>query len=156
MNEVAFKTFLIESFTPDIALSLTMKQVLKHENGNIEFLNPQSASQNAKHFLNILNREVHGNIGVRIGKKLKVITTIEGSWTEEKRYHLHMAIKYPEEIAMNEISKVRFRNQVQSCWLRTRWGYHEYDIQDIYDWKGWLNYISKEGTDSVDFNNCHW
>ena len=126
------------------AATLTMKQRV----GNHE-LDTIAASQNMRHFLNVLNQKLFKNSYTRYGKKLTVIPFLESSAWD--RLHYHVAIEIP-----NRIEFEPFCNLTKSIWRQTRFGHQEADIQHLYN-HGWIDYSMKHYnfTYTLDIENMH-
>lgn len=126
----------------DLAVTLTMKQ----QDGPTS-LDQLEASKNLRHFFNRLNNRVYGNAFRRFGRKVAVISMLEKSISGRLHYHLAMKNPFPSiEICQEAI---------EDCWSKTRWGYHEVDVQPIYS-TGWIGYITKDKRiDGWDVENTH-
>lgn len=113
-----------------------------------EKLDSIKASQNMRHFLNLLNKKAFGNSASRQGVKVEVIPVLETSTGGRLHYHLAIENPQPEQPFWFEI-------QIEKLWKKTRWGYSENNIQHGAD-AGWVNYITKLGPyDEVDWENLH-
>lgn len=141
-------------FNNPIAVTLTLKRLTYSEiNGTKihSYLDDVKTTQNIRHFLNRLNQRIFGNRFRRFGKRLKVIPVIEGD--KKTRPHIHFTFDIP-----NHLSKDDFTLMVRECWERTQFGYHQYDITQIYDLRGWIDYNLKTRSKddygrSVDWEN---
>lgn len=129
---------------PFIGVTLTLKHQVNHEN-----LDPIKCSQNLRHFMNVLNKKVYGNRHSKYGYKLQVFPVLEKSSGD--RLHYHLIIEHPRELPL-----LRFKELIQSNWIKTRFGHREIHIDDSVD-SGWTNYITKfhYTTDQVDWENVH-
>jgi len=126
----------------DLAVTLTLKQ----QDGPTT-LDRIEAAKNLRHFLNRLNKQAFGNAAQRFGKKVGVISILEASCSGRLHYHLAMKNPFPTTGACHEA--------VVDCWSKTRWGYHEVDLQPIYS-SGWISYITKSKfIDGWDVENTH-
>ncbi|MES2986605.1 MAG: hypothetical protein V4808_01740 [Pseudomonadota bacterium] len=136
-------------------MSLTMKQGIRPQDepaSATEYLAAEKASQNFRHFMNVLNRSALSRRSYRQGVRLSVIPVLEGG--NHKRLHYHAVIDCPDEELRG-----RFPSKIESAWAETKWGYHQIDIQSAAD-SGWINYISKlkdkpNYADSIDWENYH-
>ena len=126
-------------------VSLTMKQ-----NTSGAYLDDIRASQNLRHFLNLMNFRVYGKRFRRFGKKLNVIPTLERSLSHRLHYHLILQNPYPENPAT-------FSRLVEALWSKTQFGYVQSHIDQQID-QGWTDYITKFKTasDGIDWENYHW
>lgn len=141
-------------FCDPIAVTLTLKRMSLLNSDGVRvysYLDEVKTTQNIRHFLNRLNQQVYGNRFHRFGKRLKVIPVIEGDI--KTRPHVHFTFDIP-----NHLSKDDFTIMVRECWERTQFGYHQYDITQIYDLRGWIDYKLKtrskdDYSRSVDWEN---
>jgi len=138
------RAFLLE-FVPrsSAALTLTMKQ--RDQFGKLDKI---EASKNFRHFMNRLNQKALGNKFRRFGAKLEVLPVLERSYGG--RLHYHAFIENPFDDVAN------LKGEISWVWSKTRWGYDEIDVQEIYNDVGWLNYITKSQIlDNIDYENMH-
>ena len=128
-----------------LSVSLTMKQRI-----GFEKLDDISASQNFRHFMNILNSALYGNAFKRHQKRLGVVPILENSLNN--RLHYHLILECPKVISEDDFKKL-----IETCWKKTKFGYGQTDIQNIYS-GGWVDYITKFKfhEDQVDLVNSHW
>ena len=133
------------SYADMYAVTLTMKQ-----NNNGVTLDTVTASQNLRHFLNILNQTIFGNAFRRFGKKLKVIPVIEMSAWD--RLHYHLSLEKPDFI-----SEEQFNQLIASSWMKTDFARREIDVQKIYS-SGWTSYCLKgrDPLQAIDFENLNF
>lgn len=152
----AFREFAtIDHWHAPHAVTLTMKQGIRdpfEPASATEFLTPEKASANFRHFMNLLNRKVLGKSYERHRQGLRVIPVIEG--TQSKRYHYHAVIDCPRDDIAEE-----FPQLIHDTWIKTRFGYNKLQIVENCD-AGWTKYISKlrDKTsihDSIDWINYH-
>ena len=137
------------------AVTLTLKQCLflPSEGGRIRIpIGEEAASQNFRHFLNVLNRSLYGKAACRFGRTVAVVPVLEGG--RDKRLHYHAVIGCPSPSVAD-----RFPGLISNSWLQTQWGYREMEISAGAD-RGWLNYMTKlrDKTDfasSIDWMNVH-
>lgn len=148
----AFRKFAdLSRFANPIAVTLTFKQGIK-VGSSFQWLTPDLAAQNYRHFMNLLNFKVYGKRFKRHGVRLQTIPVLEGGGLT--RLHYHCVIDRPDQIEFDYFSWL-----IETCWKRTDWGYHEIDIQPSCD-DGWTKYISKfrgktDYIDSLDWSNTH-
>ena len=108
-------------------------------------------SQNLRHFLNVLNKQIYGSSFTRYGKRLFVIPVLEGGGL--KRLHYHVVVDCPRDELIG-----RFPSLITQTWRSTQWGYHQTVVEPCD--RGWINYITKLrdkpdfGT-SIDWLNYH-
>ena len=125
-----------------VALTLTMKQI--DQWGALDQI---EASRNFGHFMNRMNQKAYGNAFRRFGKRLGVVPALERS--PSGRWHYHACIQNPYD------SLTAFSAATQDSWTKTRWGYHELDVQSQYS-NAWLDYILKsQDFDVLDVENLH-
>ena len=138
-----------------IALTLTLKQRVErnHSKGRFgENLDRLKVSENTRHFMNRLNQSVFGKGFTRYGKRLSVVSVIEGN--SFIRFHIHMTLEKPIHLDLDE-----FRNLIIKSWAKTKFGYHDVEIKPIDNYFGWFDYKLKnrskgEGLQSsVDWDN---
>lgn len=131
---------------------MTLKQGVRVEAGfTYVRLTPEAASQNLRHFLNALNRQIYGNAARRYGKRVRVIPVLEGC--ADKRFHFHCMIDCPRpELAPT------FGMLVAQTWKSTQFGYREVLVEpgDL----GWVAYMTKlrdkeDMASSIDWMNYH-
>lgn len=129
------------------AVTLTLKQRLPDGAGRID---PILASQNVRHFANLLSRRCFGSAHKRHGRRIQIFSVLEGGGTT--RLHVHAIVDCPKadlELAFPEF--------VRTAWGQTRWGYREVDVRPCDE--GWLSYLLKlrdkpEFDISLDWQNC--
>ena len=134
------------------AVTLTMRQAIQFPDRHRISLTPDLASQNFRHFLNILNRRMWGKAAERGRKSVQCFCVLEGG--PNKRYHYHAVLDCPRQDLLEQ-----FPGMVESAWSRTDWSYNQSDIQPFCD-EGWINYISKfrdkpDYLSAFDWVNCH-
>jgi hypothetical protein len=110
------------------------------------------ASQNLRHFLNLLNRAIYKKGERRKGAAISCVAVREDNGV---RPHLHLCLDKPARL-----SNEQFCAFVTICWPRTRFGYAEVDIKPCTDLHGWLGYMTKYRTksdysDAIDWMNVH-
>ena len=132
------------------AVTLTMKLAIPASQGLVH-ITEALASQNLRHFLNVLNKRIYGN-KVNRGQRLFVIAVSETD--SSGRRHYHLTLDCPPSVNSND-----FGQFIQSIWTKTDWGYRQIDCQPFAD-EGWIDYITKYRSKSnyahsVDWNNCH-
>jgi hypothetical protein len=128
-----------------IGVTFTMKQ-----EGAKGKLNKLSASQNLRHFMNVLNRKVYKQQFKRFNKRLKVLPVIENSYNE--RLHFHTLMGVPENIKLNDYIQL-----IKETWAKTDYGYRQIDVKPFIN-SGWTEYITKfkSSDDDVDWENFYW
>ena len=136
------------------AVTLTMKQAKPMANNPsvLVVLDRDTATQNFRHFLNLLNGHVYGNAFRRHGKRLRVIAVLEHDDTT--RWHYHAAIDCPPHMKPET-----FKAVISDCWARTDWGHREMSIKAGAD-NGWVRYMLKSRTKDqydlcIDWLNFH-
>lgn len=128
-----------------LSVTLTMKQVVENE-----YLDEEKSVKNFRHFLNRLNKRVYGNAHKRFKKSISVIPVLEKPFYG--RFHYHLILEKPAHIHQNT-----YELMIKECWKKTRFGYYEIDIRNIYS-SGWIDYITKFASkeDEIDYENIHW
>ena len=144
----------IDHWNHPFGVTLTLKQRIWIDNNRGRHgvtLNPEDGSRNLRHFLNVLNKQVYGSSSRRYGKRLPVISILEGGGT--KRLHYHLVIDCPRD----DLIEV-FPSMVIQTWRQTLWGYDQTHITPCDE--GWVSYITKSRDkpdfgQSIDWLNCH-
>ena len=140
------KDFLTPTtFDRCIGVTLTMKQKM-----DFVRLDEERSSQNFRHFLNLLNREVFGKRFTRFGTRINVIPVLEVS--NSHRLHYHTIFQVPKNIRSTD-----FLHKVEDSWKKTDWGYEHFHHHNHID-EGWLDYLTKFRSyrDQIDWINHHW
>lgn len=125
------------------AVTLTMKQ---HTKG--QTLDEMKASQNLRHFLNLLNREVFGTAAKRKNMSVEVIPVMERSYSGRLHYHLTLRNPHPEKAIL-------FQDRIRNCWAKTNFADAQIDIKQALDVAGWNRYITKDRHPNIDWENYH-
>ena len=125
------------------AVTLTMKQRTKGQK-----LDEISASQNLRHFLNLLNRACFGSAARRFDKKVEVIPALEKSYSGRLHYHLALRNPHPND-------SFYFQQRIKDCWAKTDFSDAHIDIQRSTDVSGWNRYITKDICTNIDWENYH-
>ena len=141
------------NFQNPIAVTLTLKQAIPLQEGSSRGyirITPDRASQNLRHFLNVINYQCLGKKASRHGCRIPVFSVLEG--TREKRLHFHLLMDWPLGANANEIETM-----ISSNWHKTQWGYNQIDVQTNAD-MGWVDYITKmkdkeDYSSSIDWEN---
>ena len=142
-------SFLFNVKIPNpVAVTFTEKQIVD----SIGIDNIRS-SQNIRHFLNLLNKNLFKNASKRYGKRVSVISVME--FNETHRHHIHMKIERPDRVDFNSFEMI-----ARDCWKKTNFGYQEMRFKDNAD-DGWLSYMLKSRTktnlaDNIDWENIHF
>jgi hypothetical protein len=133
-----------------LELTFTMKQSLS---GPFRRLDSIRASQNLRHFLNVLNSRVFGNAHKRFGKGVRVVAVLEG--TSTKRLHYHLIIDCPPGF-----DPMNLQCLVTECWQKTEWADQRtyVTVSNANTSDGFLVYMSKlrdkeSYSDSIDWEN---
>lgn len=155
-HQSAFRAFAqIDHWRAPHAVTLTLKQGIVVSRGDADILvrlTTGEATQNYRHFINLLSSAVLGRAARRIGRRLNTISTIEGGYG--RRLHIHAVIDCPRDDLL-----VVFPSMIIEAWRRTQWGHGQINIQSGAD-AGWINYISKlrdkpNYADAIDWENYH-
>ena len=101
-----------------MAVTLTLKKRVKGV-----WLDDIRASQNFRHFMNLLNSKVYGKRFKRFNKQLKVIPVMEMS--ASNRLHFHLIIEVP-----TDCDYLWLQNEVKEIWGKGRC-----------TWNNWLHYL---------------
>lgn len=114
------------------AVTLTLKQQIDRLKLDETYL-----EDTVSHFFHRVNTAVFGNAVRRYKKRLKMF----GVWEKTDRYHVHLFIEKP-----NRLSHYQFTHLLRENWRKTKWGYETDKIEPIYDFDGWVSYMSKRRT----------
>ena len=125
-----------------LAVTLTMKQQSRGLR-----LDEIKASQNMRHFLNLMNAKYFGTNFKRHNKRLSVIASLGG--LKDGRLHYHLAIKMPDPKLSEE-----FKKTIEFFWGDTDFCDKEIKIKDAYDTSGWNYYLTKSDAE-IDWENTH-
>lgn len=126
-------------------LSVTLSLKQRHF---VEKIDRIKAQTNFRHFMNRLNRKRFGNLFSRYKKRLRVVPSLETSYSGRLHYHVFLEDPFPEDLE-------RSKSIIDECWSKTKFGYSDNLIVRTFSQKGWLDYISKQGLESMDFENFH-
>lgn len=141
MNDLkAFVTRFLASQGPfDIAVTINLKKrhPIHHINNSLEH-----AEKSGRWFIqrlneSVLKRKYRFNCG-----QLNSICSIEKG-SIEKRLHLHLALGIPSHVKQSD-----FINKLNKIHKKMDWAYGELHLSPYLN-SGWIEYISKEGFDSV-------
>ena len=130
------------------AVTLTMRRTIVSESGECSFISIDRASQNLRHFLNVMNSKIFGNAYKRFNKRVKVIPVYEQDG--DTHLHFHLFIEKPDRL-----SDLRFESLIRTNWIKSDWGLWSMKIRKDTD-SGWLEYITKDtraSFENVDFEN---
>jgi hypothetical protein len=144
----------VHTWSNRYAVTLTMKQCLVTPSSKGDhkiWLDNKIASRNFRHFMNLLNDDVHGRSARRKGNKIRVIPAWETS--KNDRIHGHAILERPFGCTDEE-----FRQLLKEKWSKTDWAYHQLWIKEANS--GWLNYMLKfrgkeSVADAIDWENVH-
>lgn len=148
LQDAFLKTAAIDHWTAPYAVTLTLKQVIGR--GPIrERLDPLKASQNLKHFLNLLNSRLLKKRDLKNGEHLRCIPVLE----DDGRLHYHLCLDKPAHVSAQV-----FMNLVIQLWARTDFGYWMVEIKPAD--AGWIRYMAKPRSktsfaDAIDWANFH-
>lgn len=136
IKEVA--DFLAAQGPFDLAVTVNLKKRHHIYQVNNSF---EQAEKSAYWLLSRLNESVLKRRYRYKNEQLKSICSVEKG--VEKRLHLHLAIGIP-----SGINQYQFISKLNKIHRKMDWAYGEIHIAPYLN-DGWLNYISKEGFDSV-------
>jgi hypothetical protein len=98
-------------------------------------LTAERASQNFRHFLNLLSGRVYGASWKRYGKRVRAFPVLEGGTIQ--RMHFHALIECPRDDLASS-----YPSLIEQCWQRTDWGYTQVRVSSGAD-NGWVRYMTK-------------
>ena len=130
-----------------VCVTFTEKQVLtsvhRHAGPVKTWINNQLASENFKHFLNLLNRKIFKNSYKRHNKRLQTFIVHEGDKYKNVRHHIHGIIEQPDWISDKDFDEL-----MSNLFAKTAWGYkaHEFNRPSNHEGgeQGWLGYCLKD------------
>ena len=147
--------FATKHFPPDnsYAVTLNLRQSTFNDRGDRLHISIQSANQNLRHFLNLMNRQTFGNHFKRKKMRLGCFPVLERSTAGNLHYHLVLRNTHSEDYnphAMNILIKELSK--------KTWFGYGDVDVRP-HEGHGWVDYILKavndNNTDMIDVNNLY-
>jgi hypothetical protein len=145
LTPAVFKSYYLQHRVPNpVNFTFTQKQV-----ADGQWITDTLSEQNFRHFSNKLNAAVFGSRFKRYGKKLSMLVVREQD--ETHRHHLHCVIERPEHLTASE-----FILLVISCWMGTRYGYHQIHFEPPMNEQrelGWVDYCLKSRT-KADYTSC--
>ena len=143
-----------DNYRLDIACDLTFKQrkeVVVDGHLEIHKLNDAFALQNLRHFLHRLNQRVFKNAYRRYGKRLDVITSIEGGRdvlrqgvAKDKLLHAHLSLQQPNHLSTEDFVKI-----VNELWVKSPWGFSQTKVENIRRPTGRAFYQIKNTLDAI-------
>jgi hypothetical protein len=139
--------FDISLFGCPTAVTLTLKQSYRVGGFTVP-LTEIDATQNLRHFLNLLNRKIFGN-GVRQGRHIGCYAVREGNG-KSVRFHYHLCLDKPDQLEDEE-----FMMLIRQSWLKTRFGYPEIEISMRCD-AGYIDYMLKLKTKDDFASSIDW
>ncbi len=139
-----------------VVCDLTLKQYISYSCPLTHTLKYEKISEGLAHyncinFANRLNTKVYKNAYKRYGKKLDMVSVVEGGKKDLREYarddkniHAHIAVEKPEHLSFGE-----FKNIIQDCWTNTTWGKYITKITLLKSKTGYANYQIKDSLDSL-------
>ena len=107
-----------------------------------QYLNKSVINSTIRYFKAVLTYQLFGNTSKHKNKqdwaKPLIFISIEGL-KNHKRPHLHIALGNIPEDKKSSIQQI-----IESAWQKCDFGNKEVDIKEIYDARGWIDYITKE------------
>lgn len=125
-----------------------------------EWISESLASVNLVQFANRLNYRVYKNAYKRFGKRLDMVSCIEGgrsdlretaSWDDAKRLHAHLSIQQPGHLDYEQFTKI-----MRQEWLSTDWGYNEMHFAPYNRDKDFEKYQTKTGLDAIRLDSTYF
>ena len=147
--------FATKHFPPEnsYAVTLNLKQSAFTTIGSRVNLCSQSASQNLRHLLNLINRQTFGNQFKRKKKRLDCFPIMERSTAGNLHYHLILRNTYCEDYNLQAM-KILIKELSNKTWF----GYGDVEVRPHED-HGWVDYILKavndNNTDMIDVDNLN-
>lgn len=130
------------------AVTLTLKQARRSDNGAWVRIDDYPCRRAFRHFMNLLNRAVFGAAFRRYGKRLRVLPVLEKgevrdlalrAWERgtSGRWHIHCAIELP-----THFDAIALERLVRVCWAQVEWACGRILVRDGAN-KGWIDYMLK-------------
>jgi len=131
------------------------------------FITHGDAIINISQFVERLNYACYKNAYRRYGKKLSIVSAIEGGnisktrrsyngrviegdYATGRHIHAHLILSRPKHIPYDEFEKLIAEN-----WLATKWGLYRRRIEPIRSLKGVAKYQVKSSLDALDLQNTN-
>jgi hypothetical protein len=133
---------------PFCDVTLILKQARQHDCGGWIKVDVYQCKNAFRHFMNLLNRAVHGAAFRRHRKRLRVLPVLEKGevyarklWSGDRgtsgRWHVHCAIELPPHIDARALEKL-----IRLCWAKVEWACGGILVRDGAD-AGWIGYMLK-------------
>lgn len=160
--------FVEKNANLDIRADLTFKQSIEEYSAPVLGANQTKrrvpitedyAYINISQFMNRLNYATYKHAYRRYGKRLEIISAIEGGeclyrdkrfrhGEKDKRLHAHLLIQKP-----NRFSFDIFKGMILHSWYATDWGYYEANVELIDSIRDSAEYQVESSLDSLDLKN---
>ena len=152
IEQVTIKEMVSNNMDISNCLGFTgdLKKCIKNDRFK-HYIDDIKVVQNTTRFLNYLNYKIYKNSFRRHSKRLKVVPVVEGGWSSNIRFHIHLVMEYPDT---KIISNSDFNLLLLRCWYKTFYRYDHPHIHTKTD-LGWVGYMTKfyEKDDFVDWVN---
>ena len=130
-------------------VTLTLRQARRPDCGGWVKIDDHQCRRAFQHFMNRLNRCVHGAAFRRHRKRLRVIPVLEKSEScacaspsnqshTSGRWHIHCAIELPAHI-----DAIEFERRIHRCWAEVEWSRSGILVRDDAD-ERWIGYMLKD------------
>lgn len=123
-------------------------------------INEDIARETISTFLTRMNYAAYKHAAKRYGKKLRVVTAVEGGKTELRQYtrttdrdkhlHAHLLLEQPDHMTFSEMYDAITKN-----WYALKWTNIVSKIEPIESLYGSAAYNAKSSTDSLDLENTY-
>ena len=123
-------------------------------------INEDIARDTISTFLTRMNYAAYKHAAKRYGKKLRVVTAVEGGKTELRQYtrttdrdkhlHAHLLLEQPDHMTFSEMYDAITKN-----WYALKWTNIVSKIEPIESLYGSAAYNAKSSTDSLDLENTY-
>lgn len=144
-RDAACSLFQTTNFKNPVAVTLTMKQCCVF-NGSRFPLTDTGATQNLRHFRNLVNRKIFGKAGVRKKRQMNCYAFVEN---KNVRPHYHLCLDKPDDMTMEQFTVI-----IHRAWSKTYFGYYEIDVKACDS--GWISYMMKDKTKLVFADSIDW
>ena len=134
------------TFKPYISYSCPLTHIKKYET-----ISESLAYANVINFANRINYKIFKNAYKRYGKKLDMVSVIEGGKKDLRSYsrddkslHAHIGIEKPSHLMFSDFKKI-----IQEVWTDTNWGNQNNKITHLKSRLKYSNYQLKDSLDSL-------
>jgi len=158
-QKISWINFIEDYSNISVVCDMTFKQYNSYlcpltNTTKYETISEGLAQSNCINFANRINYKIYKNAYKRFGKKLDMVSVVEGGKkdlrnyaTEHKKLHAHIGIEKPDHISFAD-----FKNIIHECWTETIWGSYIQKITKLKSINGFSNYQIKDSLESIVLN----